>query len=230
MNDASDRTTSACWRLEGAKASLTAGDVSGSLDAARPDLGLHEIRLKGSPRDWRLLNVSVGSREQPPATDSHAWQLVDCYVRGCDFVATYREPLGQHFNLQLYWRVLEATEAAAFTLELIFSVQTRLWEAYPWVSVRSELGAARVTQSDDALVFETDQGSAYVEIPYPGDFGFADPSDSTGPSWHYGPLFMERGVIRRLRLRGAIASHQQTHSCVAAMRSSFLAEQPPLTA
>lgn len=230
MSDVSEQATSECWRLMGAKALLSAGSIAGVINVARPELGLHSIRFNDVPVDWKLIMVGVGSGEHSPAADSNEWQLVDCYVRGRDLVARYQEPLGQPFNLQLYWRALEPSAGSAFTLELIISVQTRLWEAYPWVSVQSELQSLSVAKSDNSLVFEASRNSVYVELPYPGDFSPVNAFDSCGVGWRYGPMFMERGVIRRLRLRGAILSGGQPASTIEELRENLLVEQPPLTA
>jgi hypothetical protein len=191
---------------------------------------LHDLRLNDALLDWRLMNVGVGTSEKSATPNSGSWQLVDRYVRGCDLIAVYREPLAQPFNLELYWRVVKPTAATPFTLELIASVQTRLWEAHPWVSVRSELERVHISKSDEQIVFQSDQNAAYVELPYPGDFQIVEPDGAGVASWRYGPVFMERGVIRRLRLRGLLVDKVNAASVIAETRKSLLTEELPLTA
>jgi hypothetical protein len=230
MNDEQRLTTSACWRLEGTKGFLASSAIAAAIDIARPDLGLHHLNFDGQPFQWRLMQVTAGSGEQVAAAESNAWQLVDCYARSRDLVATYREPLGQPFNLQLYWRVLKQTEGASFALELMASVQTRLWESYPWVGVRSEAEGAATLKSDQAIVFERATAPAYVEVAYPGDFSIVEDSTSRAATWRYGPQFMERGVIRRLRLRGALFNAAPAKPAIEKLRGDLIAEEPPLTA
>jgi hypothetical protein len=229
MSDGSDRVSFECWRLDDTRATLNNANVTGTLDVARPDCGLHDLRLNDAPLDWRLMNVGVGTSEKSGVPNSGSWQLVDRYVRGWDLVAVYREPLGQPFNLELYWRVLKPTATTPFTLELLASVQTRLWEAHPWVSVRSELARARMDKSDGQVVFQGDQ-TAYVELPYPGDFQIVESDAACGASWRYGPVFMERGVIRRLRLRGVLIDKENAASAIEETRKALLTEELPLTA
>ena len=230
MSDVNHPQASECWRLEGTGAVLITRAIEASLDLARPDLGLRDVTFNGQATKGRLLQVTVGSGEQAAAANSNAWQLVDCYARGCDLVATYHEPLGQPFNLQLYWRVLESTEGALIALELMASVQTRLWEAYPWVGVLSELDGAAIAKSDEAIVFQHATAPTYVEIAYPGDFAIVEDSSIRAASWRYGPQFMERGVIRRLRLRGAFFDAAPAKAAIEKLHGDLIAEEPPLTA
>jgi hypothetical protein len=192
------------------------------------------LRWNNRALDCQLLKVGVGSgATSTSAVQASTWQLVDAYVRGCDLVATYREPLGQPFNLQLYWRVLQSQAEPQLAIELIASVQTPLWEAYPWVSVTSVLPNAAVTTSEDELIFTTPEGPSYIELTYPSDFVLSaaeSHSRSTSPHWQFGPQFMEKGVIRRLRLRGAIASRENISLCGREVRAAFFAAHPPLTA
>jgi hypothetical protein len=226
--------SSNCWRLYGTTAQLEAGQVDARLDLHQPSQGLVGLRWNNRALDCQLLKVGVGSgATSTSAAQASTWQLIDAYIRGCDLVATYREPLGQPFNLQLYWRVLQSQAEPQLAIELIASVQTPLWEAYPWVSVTSVLPNATVTSSEDELIFTTPDGPSYIELSYPGDFVLsAAASDSRGasPRWQFGPQFMEKGVIRRLRLRGAIASLENAPLSAAQMRAAFLAAHPPLTA
>ena len=48
--------------------------------------------------------------------------------------------------------------------------------------------------------------------------------------WFYGKRFMERGVIRRLRLRGAFAPIANAEDAIEQLQSQFASEPPPLTA
>jgi hypothetical protein len=74
---------------------------------------------------------------------------------------------------------------------------------------------------------------SYIEVVPAEDFVHVAPSDE-GPtassSWIYAGHFMERGVIRRLRVRGAIVPRVDDLEAAVRLRTHWLAEQPPLTA
>jgi hypothetical protein len=223
-----------CWRLHGNRAELTVGDFTAAIDVERPGRGLHDLTISGACHDWALLRIGVAAPAQPVSAFDATWPASDVYVRGRDVVATYREPLGQPFNVQIYWRMIEGQAAVRLVLETIVSVQTPTWEAYPGVGVHSSPSPGEVSVTEDDMhIFRSDADWSYVELPYPGDFTLADenlPDDSLREfRWRFGPQFMERGVIRRLRIRGAILHCDEMFSAVSELRSDFLAEQPPLT-
>lgn len=218
------------WVLRGAQAQLTCGALRAELDVERPTRGLRELRLAGETLAGWLMAVDVvddDATEQP-------WQPADVYTRGSDLVATYREPLGQPFSLQVYWRALAPKDREVAALEAILSIQTREWEAHPFVSLDSAIAVDRSRLENGGVIFHSQHDWSYVEATPPGDFTAAVRLSTTeGLSesrWTYGNHFMERGVIRRLRLRGAFVSAMESADAVEQMRTDLLAEPPPLTA
>jgi len=223
-----------CWQLHGNRAELTIGDFKAAIDVERPGHGLHDLTLRGARYDWQLLRIGVAAPAQPVSAFDATWQASDVYVRGRDVIATYREPLGQPFNVQIYWRMIEGRSAVRLVVETIISVHTPTWEAYPGIGVHSSPPAGDVSATEgDVHIFRSDADWGYVELPYPGDFTLAGenlPNDNLREfRWRFGPQFMERGVIRRLRIRGAILPRDEMVSAAKELRSDFLTEKLPLT-
>jgi hypothetical protein len=217
--------------LQGTHARLACGALLAELDVERPTRGLHNLTLSVEKLDGWLMGVTVaGDRVDGDAP----WQVTDVYARGRDLVATYREPQGQPFNLQVYWRVLETVDRQAAALEAIVSIQTREWEAHPHVVLCSALNVDSATLESGGILFRSHHDWAYVEATLPGDFNPATgaASETRGPSstWTYGNHFMERGVIRRLRLRGAIVPIVEAEDAVERLTKQLVAEPLPLTA
>ena len=218
------------WFLQGSQAKLACGALLAEIDLERPTRGLHNLHLSVQKVDGWLMGVNVVEDAGP----EEPWQPTDAYTRGNDLVATYREPLGQPFTLQVYWRVLPLKDRQSAALESIVSIQTREWEAHPHVTLSSALAVDSAQLEYGGINFRSRHDWAYVEATPPGDF---TPSacESTAPNlhaavWTYGNHFMERGVIRRLRLRGAIVPIAEGEDAVEQLRADLNAEPPPLTA
>jgi hypothetical protein len=109
-------------------------------------------------------------------------------------------------------------------------------EAFPQVHIGSILGGATasIDETDEAIIIRPPGADwSYAEMAYPGDFIPLHPTSAHCPgrtAWVFEPQFMERGVIRRLRLRGAFISRDGDVAAVRRLGASFAIEQPPLTA
>jgi hypothetical protein len=223
-----------CWRLDGTDARMTTNEFSGIVDVARPGLGLHQLRCGELSRDWNLMRISAATADSALPPLDAAWQLSDVYVRGCDLVASYREPLELPFNVQIYWRAIECQAKDQLVLETIISVHTRTWETYPIVCVDSSNPSTSIVASQgDAIHLRDEKDRGYVELSHPGDFSLIDDTARGRADgkyyWQYGPLFMERGVIRRLRLRGVFLPQGELACSIEQLRADFLAAELPLT-
>lgn len=224
------------WSLEGTTAKLVGGALHAEVDLARPQLGLHHLRLPGKPQaPGHLLGVWPRGHE-PTAIGANAITLhpEEPYVRGRDLVVMYREPCGEPFWLQLYLRLLPEENRQAAAIETIVSVQTRLWEAYPSIVVTSALQAPEAVIRDQYVVYRTDRDWSYVEATPPGDFKLAEhvmtSGDLNSAPWRFDKCFMERGVIRRLRLRAAIVPSQEDEHAGSRLVEALISDDPPLTA
>jgi len=224
-----------CWQLHGNGAELVAGDFKAAIDVERPGRGLHDLTIGGARHDWALLRIGVAAPVQSVSAFEATWQASDVYLRGRDVIATYREPLGQPYNVQIYWRAIEGIAAEHLGVETIISVHTPTWEAYPGIGVHSSLPSRELSVTEDGMhILRSDADWSYVELPYPGDFtraGEKVPDDNLREfRWRFGPQFMERGVIRRLRLRGSIVPIADAEDALERLSVDLVAEPPPLTA
>jgi hypothetical protein len=226
-----DRPATEHWILQGSKAQVACGALLAEIDVERPTRGLHNLRLGVEQVEGYLMGVNVVAND---AVADESWQPTDIYTRGNDLVVTYREPLGQLFTLQVYWRVLLQRNRDAAALESIVSIQTREWEAHPHVTLSSWLGVHNAQLQNGGVSFRSHHDWAYIEATPPGDF---TPSASESKvlnlraaQWTYGNHFMERGVIRRLRLRGAFVPVAEAEDAIEQMSADLIAESPPLTA
>jgi len=219
------------WELDGHRAILHTGRLVGMIDLTQPARGLTAIRVDGAAIVGSLMGVDVSSTETRGTSADEPWTIADAYIRGRDLVATYREPRELPFNLQLYWRTIDAADGTP-TLDLICSVQTPLWEAHPSLTVCSSAFGRGAAILGEGLSCSNDSGAAYLESTRSGDFtpaaASSDPQ-SSGAFWSFGPQFMEKGVIRRLQVRG-VFSGGDARSELAKLRAELASEEPALTA
>jgi hypothetical protein len=126
---------------------LSGGHLSGRIDTARPQLGIHDVRLRGSEQPELLLGVYRGNElataEGFTSGAAATWPLPlqEAYVRGADLVASYRPVAEWPFSPQLYWQAnaLRSVEGAIASVSLLVSVQTDLLETCPRIGVTSRL-------------------------------------------------------------------------------------------
>jgi hypothetical protein len=223
---ASTQQAAIFWRLDGSQAFLHCDALQASVDVTRARRGLAELRFRGAPIEGWLLGVDV----EAPAPPS------DAYVRGGDLVVAYPESADRPFSVQIYWSLGQGTPLTeSLVLDGTVSIQTRQWEAYPRVTVTSQIAGAERISLDAAATVVRPAGVewSYIEVVPAEDFAQVTPSDG-GPAsssgWIYDGHFMERGVIRRLRIRGAIVPRANDLEAAVRLRTHLLAEQPPLTA
>lgn len=221
-------STSSFWSLVGSRAVLTSNALSGVLELDSPSRGLHDLRLHGASVDGRLFGLTLDSVAATP------WRPADAFVRGRDLIAAYRRTDDEPFAVKVYWRLV-AADCDGAILDAIVSLETRSWEAYPQIVVSSALGGACDSSGEGApLLWRFAQDRSYGEGAREGDFaGPAGPSNSQGltaSAWRFADEFMERGVIRRLHLRGVFMPRAGDEAAAASIPRQLHAEPPPLTA
>jgi len=137
------------WQFHETVASLIIPGLQACVDAARPAAGLLSVKRQADVlQDFDVL--SLRSLHDPECDQS---ELVECYVRGDDFIATYREGTDQRLRSQVYWRALKAEQLAdggndIAGVDVFFSVQAETFDCQSnlslvsWVKVDEVLSAA----------------------------------------------------------------------------------------
>ncbi len=195
----------------------------------------------------------TSAQQLPPAE-------LEVFVRGADLVARYQQFSGQPFTCQIYWRIgqwrsaiLVDTIISVHTelLETFPSIflesclpGREVWQISS-TGQPTELPAETILDSDAsscaAGIVSRPPGAAwsYAEMVHPEDGGAWQieklPSVSAGPPGYairrrLGGEFLEKGVIRRLRVRGAFLPRQGDLALATDCWASLATAAPPLTA
>lgn len=236
------------WQLTQSLGQLNCGALAARVNVEQPSLGLHELSLNGAPITGQLLGVTVAEEGAPPTELAIAG--IDTFVRGGDLVANYPQCETQPFTLHNYWRIAEASDKL-IVIDAIVSLQTTLLECYPKTILTTEL------QAEDSLVLSPDEVAdqsansilesdesvgvllrgihpewSYVEITHPTDLGTwrMQKNGTTRMQRELGGEFQEKGVIRRLRVRGAFVARENDVQIARKILVEFAKSEPPLTA
>ncbi len=216
------------WNLQGTIARVSRHTLAGQVDVSFPWRGFEPA---AAPRAGvALLKVFTRATAlDAPET------LVEHYDRGVDLVATYAQTPERNFRPQVYWRVIEQpvdAAAASAGLEVIVSTQTSLLDSQPLVALESVLPPGEVqlwsAQGEPLTassgVWQTGSAAACVVLFRPRDWSLsycelAQAADISAmqvelgefPSirWQMFPESLEKGVIRRGRVRGVFLPREQ---------------------
>jgi len=252
MADQSNRSESTLWRLQGKRAELNTPQLTAAVDLAAPGRGITELMLGGTRLEGYVLGVIPGDHFSGADQD-----IGDIFVRGDDLVVTYVETKTRPYSVQVYWRAT-ADESGVLLLDTILSLQTDLLESFPSVSVETKLPADAIWKlpSDDEpsasldlsadrphawsaadaacfLVRQQSSNWSYAETTHRDDHGdgWVKRTKSDGVQSHrqLGGNFLEKGVIRRLRVRGVFLPRKNDLDVAARSLASLASELPPLT-
>ncbi len=229
---------SAPWKIEGDAAQLQIGPLTAQLSLPFPERGLHQVAFAGvSATDSPASFLAVLA--QPV---ERAEQIHDCYVRGSDLVVTYSETAERDVRLQLYWRAFEFPEenSQAFGVDLITSTQTSKLYSDPTLLIASRMPAigeprlvAAMGDSGPIMLRLNPPAWSFAQAVHPSDFDQASAAldgDGRGEIRHQ--LFapgLEKGVIRRGRLRGIFVPREQDELLVDESYAEFVKQELPLT-
>ncbi len=204
---------------------------------------------------WRALPSSVATmRFIGPVPTMAAGRPAEAFVRGVDLVVEYGENADGD-RCELYYRALDASAFSLSTaagssrvyggVELWVSVQTRQLDSRPHVRIvnRFPKGTQVVTVpgwSEPGLrVFRLPGIQvSYIESVYPADVAdSAEPGDAAADAdqaisfgTNLNVVWMEKGVIRRCRVRGWWVDRDGDLAWAKDLTHAFLEEAPPLTA
>ncbi len=231
------------WRLENKKALLRNPTWTLELDVESPETGLSDLAISGPGPEQVPVFQRFGAKLlqiQSPNQDSIGRPVCESvYVRGADLVATYRMSKAYEICWQIYWRELAAEEDTIGGIELIVSVQTDLLDSDPRLYVGSRIANSAFVSLEPAgaLLARPPQVSfSYLELIHPADFSAVEvTSDGADPPtcasrFHLFDDHLEKGVIRRARLRGLVLPRADDTAMATACYQSFLQSALPLTA
>ena len=249
MATLSVRNDSVIWKLEGTMASLNASGLAAKIDLLNPRLGLHQLGVGGASLEGSVLGVRLGTDLVQPE------ELREVFVRGNDLVVTYAETDARPFSVQVYWRATVG-DAGVVLLDTILSLQTDLLESFPGIASETNLPAASTWVVSDATAIElaaveekpvslgsedsdclllraAEGGWSYAEMTYPEDRGEVEITRTADGVYalrrQLGGAFLEKGVIRCLRVRGLFLPQKEDVQRAADCFASLANEQPPLT-
>ena len=237
-----------CWQIKQSTSSLAAGPLRASVELMDPTQGMHRLSWQESSLPGQILGVAVGQRTSQPTQPVTA--RTDHFVRGDDLVANFLECDRQPFTLQIYWRLASyATDAVV--IDAIVSLQTSLLECYPQALLTTALKAEQIlvvsetlmpprpieaplTSDEPAAVLIRSSGTlpSYCEMTHQGDLGHwrVSQGEQVILERELGGEFQEKGVIRRLRVRGAFLSREHDVEITQQLLAEFSDSPPPLTA
>ncbi|MCA9213139.1 MAG: hypothetical protein KDB27_08750 [Planctomycetales bacterium] len=224
------------WRISGTQAVSQGGRLHCEVDVAKPSQGLENVQLGDSRfSNWSLLRTKLpgGIGTEPVA---------EHYVRGNDLIVTYKQTPNRTVRPQLCWR------AGAASTELIVSVQTSLLESCPAICVGSRLvdgeaysldgeSCQQITNACEiptsAILFRPNGGSvSYLELVHPSDANLVRIEFSADQVETQFEIFndrLEKGVIRRGRLRSHFIDRASDVDSAIELMREFQASPAPLT-
>jgi hypothetical protein len=196
---------------------------------ARVEVGLQEggpklsIHAKDATNDRPLMRVHVAP---PELSQSASWNIGDAYVRQNDLVLAYPEQAPWLFSFQVDARLIEPTNRDLLCVELWMSVQTSHLDSHPQLEFRMECDPL---ESLTPEIWVGRCGTICFAI-HPMDR--ADCVIDRSRQGLHGKLFgrfMEKGVIRRMRIRLMVASVSQKSDFWKERMQEFSGSPLPLT-
>lgn len=241
------------WRVADNQAQLELPQMMAALHLDRPQMGVAVSQVTASDlRGTHMMQILA-------ADDSElALQRTDTYLRGTDLIACY-ENTAHQVRLQVYWRALPATEHAIGGVELVVSVNTECWVREPRLQVGSQVRANEVRLVTDhetpsrhlavadtwtetsgnlggALLYRSPEQPTFLEMIDPGEYTRLTLAPATTPDgdkvssrFRVFEDRLEKGVIRRVRLRGLFLPRQSDTTAALACYRAFRESELPLT-
>jgi hypothetical protein len=239
------------WQLRQHAAQFHRAPLRAQIDLTHPAAGLRHLHVGSQEIPGAMLLGIALPWTFPSIAPS------DAYVRGGDLLASYRSGSAA-VQVDVLWHAVEvpAQDAATVAFELIVSARTEQLESEPAVAVESSLPceqALRLTPSGQfsalptsdtsPLVLRPDEavscvlcrlpGSelSYVEMVHRADCHETRLEGSAGTLKIRHRLFaetLEKGVILRARVRGALVPRGEDVRLAAAWHAAFAGTEPPL--
>jgi len=221
------------WQLQSDQAFLETDHWRVDLDPRAPNAGLN-IRF-GSTQLGQFLKINP--------KPSHSFKIQEAYVRQNDLIVRYEQSIADLYTIQLNWRRLECEIPDALSLEVWISVQTSLLDTNPTIEVRSRtpdalwhgltLDDLSMDKSDStAIGLVKKSGLTAMVMIEPSDAHQARRIFDRSDDFALRLLgdFMEKGVIRRARLRLLAVSEELSRAKIVKQFRAFTDSPLPLTA
>ncbi len=209
------------WTLVDGRANFDVGQWNGRFDLAKPTAGL-SIASQSQATIKGLLAIEFDHPHEP--------FLKDCYVRQGDLIVAYPQRENRQFSLQLDYRIIESSKEQLL-LELWVSIQTYLLDSRPLVKVVCPGGVAPAKISSPIVGSVGNFSCAWFIHPRDqGDSKVTANEMSGHVSAQLFGHFMEKGVIRRARLRCLVSLKALSQAAIDDAQSQFAASPLPLTA
>lgn len=233
------------WKFEEGRAIGHVEPWLVQLDPTDPSQGLH--LQSAAERQWQVFQV----RPLP----QHSLQPDEIYTRGRDLICRFNQAESDLYAFQLDWHLLVGEGPFVVGLELWISIQTTLLDAQPQLEVSCVAGdgvkwevweASRLTEllseavkidmevhEGPAVIVARDQTSCGIWLIEPTDRRHVEMVEPASPAELSVSLFghfMEKGVIRRARMRFWLAAPDIPDAAIAQAFRDFAASPLPLTA
>lgn len=243
------------WQLAGTSAVWTSPELFARVDLLHPEAGLHDVRVREQPLSGASF-LRVETQHAGKGKESLLDAYVRGCDLIATFAQTPARPIRPQIYWRA---LAHENGQQLGGLELIVSTQTSLLDADTSLTTWSCVPAGEVLQLRDHLAAQfsrlislptevtTENGPglflfrpphadwSYVEMVYPTDFAAARllaEEGATGLVRLTNTLFAERlekGVIRRGRIRGVFLARSGDESAALAVYDSFVASPLPLT-
>ncbi len=220
------------WILSKYKASLQTDKLSAAFRLDQQSAGL-TLSFHGTT--WS--QATLAGIQLPDSDDLLAPS--DSYLRGADAIADYELPENE-IHVEIYRRNLQLAvgDAQCPGIETIVALWTDRLDTAPVVNATTTVSNAEVVSLEAAcplgsawLIRPTDAAWSYVEMIPSTDFQSASQSvDGTSTVIRY-PFFgqhLEKGVIRKARIRGLFVERSRDVERATAALQSLQSEAPPL--
>jgi hypothetical protein len=225
MNDGA-KGSEAIWALGDATHAGECVELHcGPLIAAVPTSGVHGLRnvlYAGENLGATLLTVHTPAGALPAAVES--------YVRGADHVTTHDPTDAFPFRTQMYWSGKPLADGAvAATLSV--SLQTDLLDTQPELTLHTQIDNAKARQWKEGVCrLQSPTGLTVVVTPHPSDAAECSLEVADGNcSLRVSPPFLEKGVIRRIRLAAIVLPGDASDDAIAAALADLADDPLPLT-
>lgn len=243
------------WKLQAYSASLRLPQLSAEIDLLRPSVGLTELSRKNQTLAGYLLAVTpagdssierdeiseafvrgndlvvtYAETEQRPFSLQVYWRV---HVEAADIVVLDTILSLQTRLLESFPQVQVATELPAVSANLLPTTDAAdSSDTDDLVLAEGETHELPVDTPNGLLLRSNTGDWSFAQATHPQDRGVSrvTTSDSATRLAHQlGGRFMEKGVIRRLRVRGVFTTHENDATVASRYLSRLEAEQPPLT-